>query len=162
MKIRCKMASTQNRNLADTVTRLTISVMSRIARDEQFCSKGLDVTLYQLQFLRVLMLRGESSMRTLCDELYLSPSSASLIADRLAKQNLIRRREDENDRRIVNLRLSPKGEKLMHAILDSRKRRWQAIMASLGKEDRLALLDAWKRLDSILAKSEKHQAAKSK
>jgi DNA-binding MarR family transcriptional regulator len=61
----------------------------------------LDMTMGQLKAVMLLVPTGRVRSRELADALGIAPSAATPLVDRLVKQKLARRVDDETDRRIV-------------------------------------------------------------
>ena len=95
-----------------------------------------DVTLPQFRALVVLATRGEQRSIDIAEELGVNPSTGSRMADRLVRKGLIRRVRSTGDRRVVQLRLTPAGLRLVDEVISRR----QADLAELVA----ATADLWK------------------
>lgn len=71
-----------------------------------------EITLTQLMVLRRLR-EGPLSASALGHALGLSPTSVTRLVDRLEARRLVERRRSEDDRRCVEIRLEPAGERLL-------------------------------------------------
>lgn len=81
----------------------------------------------------------------LADHLGISRATITRFLDGLQRDGLIERIPSKADRRSLVVRLSPRGAKLIRALLPERVRRIQALMAGLGAGDKkrlVALLSA--------------------
>jgi DNA-binding MarR family transcriptional regulator len=72
--------------------------------------KGFNITVPQIQVLRVLKEDGPQSLVELSKKLESSTSSLSGIVDRLEKEGLVIRQRDQKDRRVVWISLTEKCE----------------------------------------------------
>jgi DNA-binding MarR family transcriptional regulator len=80
-----------------------------------------DVTLTQYRALVVLASRGPQTVAALAEELQVQASTASRLCDRLVRDRLITRSEDEHDRRRVQLVLTTAGRKLLDDVSTGRR-----------------------------------------
>ena len=78
------------------------------------------MTLQQMAALHILMFEGPMSVTALTDRIGLSLSATSSLLQRLVEQGLVRRVEDEKDRRQKVITLTPAGRKLIEKMMQSR------------------------------------------
>ena len=82
------------------------------------CS-GHDLTARQFAaFLTVYMADGPLTLAALASSLGVSPAGASQITDRLVRLDLLGREEDQDDRRRVRIRQTPRGADLFRQMAD--------------------------------------------
>jgi len=74
---------------------------------------SLDLTMPQLKVVLLLFLNGPERMGTIASALGVSLATATGVVDRLVEKDMVTREGDPNDRRIVLIRLSDQGEKLI-------------------------------------------------
>jgi MarR family transcriptional regulator, 2-MHQ and catechol-resistance regulon repressor len=90
--------------------RATESVVARLShqlRDEN----GLTVS--QFGALEALLHLGPMSQRDLGTKLLKSSGNITMVVDNLEKRDLVERRREGNDRRVVTVYLTPKGRQLI-------------------------------------------------
>jgi DNA-binding MarR family transcriptional regulator len=75
-----------------------------------------DLTLTQLRALSVIRRRDGMRMSELGTELGIGAAAASALADRMARRQLIVRRPDPDDRRIVRLEVAKRGRSLLERL----------------------------------------------
>lgn len=97
-------------------------------------STETELTDRQLLMLRALQEQGPSPPRLLCPILGVTPADVTGISDRLAKKGLLRKARQEEDRRVVLLSLTPRGERLADESLEWRMRRMAKLFRVLPKE----------------------------
>jgi long-chain acyl-CoA synthetase len=107
----------------------------------------VDLTLPQFRVLGILA-EGSSAASRLADRLAVRPPSITALIDGLVARGLVDRRQEEDDRRRVALRLTKEGER----ILTEADKAVDAYIASLAgylpsKEEAMALrsLELWGR-----------------
>ena len=74
---------------------------------------SLDLTMPQLKVVLLLFLNGPERMGTIASALGVSLATATGVVDRLVEKDMVTREGDPNDRRIVLIRLSDQGEKMI-------------------------------------------------
>jgi DNA-binding MarR family transcriptional regulator len=103
----------------------------------------LDLSITQMKTLNVLAACGqELSVKDLADRLGLSLPGTSRTADALLRRGWLERREDEQDRRMKRLRITPAGRDLIERIDAARLQGVEQYTASLSPEQRSRLAAA--------------------
>jgi DNA-binding MarR family transcriptional regulator len=103
----------------------------------------LGVTLTQFKIMHLLDFAGEERTPSeLARTIGLSPAAASRAADALARQGILRRRDDGEDRRVKWLSLTAKGHKVLAHLTDARVNAVARLTGSLDDEQRAALSEA--------------------
>ncbi|MGF1551095.1 MAG: MarR family winged helix-turn-helix transcriptional regulator [Paracoccaceae bacterium] len=74
----------------------------------------IGLTYPQYLLMLVLWQDGDRTVRQLADRLKLSPSAVTPLVDRLEAADLVRRRRDDNDRRVVHVELTERGAATEH------------------------------------------------
>ena len=95
---------------------------------------GIDVTLPQYRALVVVGSRPAVSVGDLAAALDTHPTTATRMCDRLVGKGLLRRVQAVGDRRAVELHLTAGGRRLLHRVVDRRRRDLAAIVARSGPE----------------------------
>lgn len=82
-----------------------------------------ELSLSQMQLVRMIRNREETTITELAELLQVSPPSASVMVDRLVEKGIVTRQQSRADRRKVLVRISPEAikriEKIENAILFS-------------------------------------------
>lgn len=84
---------------------------------EKICKK-YNITQVQFEVLYLLYVSGDNSvkMSSLGDNLGMARSGVTILVDKMALTGLVIRRLDIDDRRIINVMLTAKGNKIMNDI----------------------------------------------
>lgn len=99
----------------------------------------LHLTIAQLKSLFFLSNHGSTSLGRLAEALGVTPTNTSGIIDRLVKRGLVSRSENPENRRMLSIRTTEKGEQLISG-LRSRKHGYMAqVLDRLPGEDLAAL-----------------------
>jgi DNA-binding MarR family transcriptional regulator len=90
----------------------------------------LDLTMGQLKAVMLLVPTGRVRSRELADSLGIAPSAATPLVDRLVKQQLAKRVDDETDRRIVWIHPTPAAQAVYEDLLAAK----EDVLAEVFKE----------------------------
>jgi len=93
---------------------------------------GLPLTIAQLKSLFFIRNQGSTNSGTLAAALGVTPTNTTGIIDRLVKQGLVSRTENPDNRRMLLLRVTDKGEELVAKL---RERRREHMSEVLGRMD---------------------------
>jgi len=123
-----------------------------VRRERNAVSLGL-ITLPQFLGLSFLRANPGAPVKAFAATLGLQLSSASGLLDRLAKLGLLKRTHSTEDRRVVRLHLTLKGEQMVDEITEQKKESVSRIFATLTPEERTVYLElmqkAVRNLDEI-------------
>jgi DNA-binding MarR family transcriptional regulator len=100
---------------------------------------GLPLTIAQLKSLFFISNQGSTNLGNLARALGVTPSNVTGIVDRLVEQNLVSRKENPENRRMLSLRVTAMGEELV-ASLRERRRGYMSEALARMNEDELATL----------------------
>ena len=94
-------------------------------------------------------------MSGLAERIRLSLSSVTGLIDRLVDKKLVCRDRSREDRRVVNVELTPEGRELHKSVLESQIQFARGLMKTLSAEEQDALLALFGKLsDKIKAANE--------
>jgi len=79
-------------------------------------------------------------MGKLSSEIYLAESAATRLVNRLVNLNLVKRRGDENDRRVVRVALTSYGRQLSRLVFERRSFRFNNLAEHLNPSERENLI----------------------
>lgn len=105
-----------------------------------------------LQFLTVKLVHeeGEVRMKDMARILSITPASVTSLVDGLVTMDLLERIADRRDRRIVRLRLTATGRRLLDDTESRAKRQMRSIFSRLSSSDRSSLVSVLEKLAGIL------------
>jgi DNA-binding MarR family transcriptional regulator len=101
-----------------------------------------EVSLPQLRLLVILASRGAQSLNEVARNLEIHASNATRACDRVVEAGLVRRQDDPNDRRLLQLTLTRRGEQLVERVMDHRRRHIEQLLAQMPSDQRAALAEA--------------------
>jgi DNA-binding MarR family transcriptional regulator len=98
-----------------------------------------DLTEVQLACLRFVFLHPDPSVGAIADGLSFSNAASAKLVDRLVKKKLLSREEDQQDRRVLKIKLTPEGQKLLDTIEKIEAQQFDAVLQRLSPEEHTAL-----------------------
>lgn len=116
---------------------------------------GLGLTLTQIRVLYVLRQDGGSPAGFLAERLRVTPPTLTRIVDRLARLGLVRRREDDEDRRLVRHYLTARGSETLAELERTGRAFLTEILRQLPREKLERLLCALEDLSQAAEAVEK-------
>jgi DNA-binding MarR family transcriptional regulator len=103
----------------------------------------LDLSMSHVKALQVLADCGcELSVKEVSGELGLSLPGGSRTVDALLRRGYLERREDENDRRMKRIGITPAGREVARQIVGARLEGLEEFTSALSREQRSRLMSA--------------------
>ena len=115
----------------ETIPRVANSVRVHI---HQIVSENFEISAEQFHILRHIR-KGNSSVSELAAIRQISRSAISQAVDLLVEKGLIARRENSEDRRYVDLDLTPAGDELLNAMIKKNRAWMMERLATLDSEE---------------------------
>ncbi len=109
------------RQFVDEIQKLFPLIMRYLEDEASRELIGLEVTPSQMNALFALYGVDDLPMGELADQMGLTESAATRLVDRLINMNLVRRGRDDQDRRVVRVRLSTYGRQLAELVFERRQ-----------------------------------------
>lgn len=140
-----EQAPTETNVLADRL-RITLIRLGRQLRRQD--PPGLNITLYSA--LAALAYKGELALGELADFEHVPSSAATRIADKLEHAGYAVRKPNPNDRRGVNLAITPQGRRIVETRRNQGNAWLAERLAGLSADQQRALADALDVLDVVV------------
>ncbi|MGO9011984.1 MAG: MarR family winged helix-turn-helix transcriptional regulator [Bryobacteraceae bacterium] len=93
------------------------------------------VTASQMKLLKLVGTTDSYTLGDVASFLRFSNAAASKTVDRLVRRDLLRRTEDQRDRRVLHLHLTRAGRRLLAAYENARQRKLQSIFVQFPPEE---------------------------
>jgi DNA-binding MarR family transcriptional regulator len=100
-----------------------------------------DITLPQFRALVVVASRERVTVNDLAASLDIHGSTATRLCDRLVAKRLLRRERTDEDRRVIHLRLTAGGKRLVERVTARRRADLTTIASRMPANGRAALLE---------------------
>lgn len=81
----------------------------------------LNITIPQFTALQILIRNGDMTIGDLSKKMALACSTITDLVDRMEKSDLVTRKKDESDKRVVIVEVLPKGHDILEQVLDKRR-----------------------------------------
>jgi MarR family transcriptional regulator, organic hydroperoxide resistance regulator len=115
---------------------------------------GLGITPSQINALLVLYFHEDLTMGKLSSEIYLAESAATRLVNRLVNLNLVKRRGDDKDRRVVRVTLTSYGRQLSRLVFERRSFRFNNLAQHLDENERENLIVSLQSVMRVFEKLE--------
>ena len=113
---------------------------------------GFSVNMSQLKAMTVFSEDIPLSMGELCKMANVKMPSMTEVVDRFEKEGVLERIRDNEDRRVVKVKMTAKGKKMHREVLKRRADELTKIFGVLTTQDREKLVDSLKSVSEILTK----------
>ncbi len=110
----------------------------------------LRLTIAQLKSLFFISNHGSTSLGKLAAALHVTPTNTTGVVNRMLKRGLITRKTSPDDRRVLLLRTTSKGDQLVANLREGRRERMSEIFNRLSYDEAVALHQALKSLVKII------------
>lgn len=119
--------------------------------------KVYDLTISQLKVLKTVEFKGMVKMKDISEKLSIRPSAATYTVDSLIKEKLLERYRCEDDRRVVLIKITEKGKKVVDDIREIKGKVWRKILLQLDEEEVKDFLTIFKNTHKIIDKIRKNE-----
>jgi DNA-binding MarR family transcriptional regulator len=116
----------------------------------------LNLTIAQLKCLFFIDMEGSTNQKNLAAVLGVTPPNVTGILDRLVEHNMVTRQENESNRRMQIIKLTPKSKSLLDDLKDRRINYLGSLLEQMPIQDLEAFLQGLKSLQRL----EKEAASK--
>jgi DNA-binding MarR family transcriptional regulator len=115
---------------------------------------GQDYSFSQAMILQTLLMHRESKMNDLARFLGLTKANASGLVDRLVKKGLIARRQGKDDRRVVIVYLTAKGQKVARGLAEVHRRGLTKMMHRVRQHDLRVFIETLEQMAMGLSETQ--------
>ena len=136
----------------ERIARIYPLLMGRMGRLRTLVHEGMDLTYNQYKTLLTVADRRECSLGDLARELDVAMSSTSQMIERLVGQGLVHREQDAENRRQLNIRLTPEGDSLMRELREGILQGYARVLERLDDGEQEELVGAFETIAGILGK----------
>lgn len=130
------MAEMAISEFVDRVSEIMPVVMKGYFRQQAAGFHKLKITLPQFVVLDILSRHGESKMSDLAHFINVTTAAMTGIVDRLVRDGYLKRVNDPQDRRIIKVNLTSRGDKLVREASELRKQYFSTIFGMISQKER--------------------------
>ena len=121
--------------------------IGRLIREEICLSNCLaDFTQTEIEILKFLHNKKNTTMKAIADYLHIKPSSATPVIENLVKKGSIKRIKDKNDRRAIFIILTSKGLKSLQKKYKNIHKTIGKVFEKLNDKDKKILIKIFKKI----------------
>jgi DNA-binding MarR family transcriptional regulator len=120
--------------LVEEIIELQRQVNRALRRSESDAWMELTLTIAQLKSLFFISNERSTNFTGLARALRVTPSNVTGIVDRLVERGLVSRRENPENRRMLALELTDKGETLLASLRERKIGSFQRVLSCLSEE----------------------------
>lgn len=126
-----------------------------LTRQSGMIEKSGDITVSQIAILHLLKDLPKCKMTEIARFLHVTTSAATGTVDRMVKAGLLKRVREASDRRIINIKLTQKGERTINIIFKEREKMMIDIFKHFTSKEREAYLNTVKKMYGILTRGKR-------
>jgi DNA-binding MarR family transcriptional regulator len=119
---------------------------------ERNLASSVGLTITELRILKSLSISGPSPMVKFANALYMTPASITGLVDRLEAEKLVERERGSEDRRVVNVKLTSKGEDKLAVGLKLYNNFMKKALSALSEDETNELLRLLAKVAEIASK----------
>lgn len=135
-----KADPTSGAHFADAIVETIIYLYTESRRITKTAARELGLTGPQLTVMKLLETFGDLSLSSLSERIRAQNSTVTGIIDRMEREGLVERERSTSDRRVVFIKLTPKGAALAKTIEVEPMEIFRSVLLGLSKEDTKDLL----------------------
>jgi DNA-binding MarR family transcriptional regulator len=139
----------QERVISETMQALR-RIFRAIQDYSQEVSSQFGITGPQLWALKILSQNGQLSLSELSRMMYLHPSTITGVVDRLERKDLVLRKRDDRDRRVIKIELTPEGISLSKKTPNPIQGKMIYGLRSLKRNELHSIFDAVQKLTEMM------------
>jgi DNA-binding MarR family transcriptional regulator len=137
------------------------TIIQRIMTSYNDISKGINpkgllkinLTSAQIKLLTCFSNKDEMTMTQLSNNLSVSMPTMTAMVDRLVNSKMVERERDDMDRRVVRVKLTDAGKKILKKLIRIRRREMEKILMNLSEEEMESYLTSIEIVAKLLAKA---------
>ena len=131
----CKWGKQDKEKSIQEILELVKKMPQLMSRPDLNEWRKLTVPMAQLKALFLIVNSGEINSRTLAESLEVTPGNVTGIVDRLAEQDLVVRKPDPQDRRVIWLEATAKGKELLGKLMEIHIKQFALILDYMKPEE---------------------------
>ncbi|UCD55435.1 MAG: MarR family transcriptional regulator [Candidatus Omnitrophota bacterium] len=142
----------QVNEFAKEVLSIFPSIHGKVLKGQPAVLKEGKITLSQMLLLELVHAKRECKMSDVSKILGVTKSAITGITDRLLKMGFLRRARLQTDRRIVKIRLTPKGINIANKLKNYKLKMIRRLFATISQKERAQYLHILKKIQKNIQK----------
>lgn len=111
-----------------------------------------NITIPQFTALQILIYNGELTIGELSKKMSLACSTITDLVDRMENNELVVRKKDEKDKRVVRIEVLPLGHEIVGKVLEERVKYLEMKTSELTEEEKSSLSEGLESLYNAMKK----------
>lgn len=145
------MSNQISHSLSVELADITAQLFSNCHEKEIRHAAKYGVSIGEFRCLRILFQKKALTVNQVAQEMSITSSRVTRIVDGLVAKKLVRRLSDKNDRRVFNLSLTPKGEKLANELTQEHIKIHEQIIRQIPEESHQLTIEVLSQLNRAVA-----------
>ncbi|MCF6459808.1 MarR family winged helix-turn-helix transcriptional regulator [Clostridium sp. Cult3] len=112
--------------------------------------KDFNITIPQFTALQILIYNGDLTIGELSQKMGLACSTITDLIDRMENNQLVVRKKDQKDKRVVRIEVLPIGYEIVEKVLEERIRFLESKMKGLSEQEKAALDEGLESLYNVM------------
>lgn len=133
------MVSENNCNNVANIEKYLRKVDYIIRRKGREILNDFNITVPQFTALQILINNGDMTIGELSQKMALACSTITDLIDRMEKAELVIRKRDDKDKRVVRIEVLPKGFDILNRVLDKRREFLSSKLGNFSDRDKIEL-----------------------
>jgi DNA-binding MarR family transcriptional regulator len=113
-------------------------------------AKNCGLTIPQIMVLRAIDKLGDVTVKRISDDVFLSQATVTTILDRLEDKKLVLRVRSQQDKRVVNARLTPAGDEVLEFLPPLLHEQFIERFEALNDWEKNQILSSLQRIASMM------------
>ncbi|HVW66676.1 MAG TPA: MarR family transcriptional regulator [Candidatus Peribacteraceae bacterium] len=139
----------------DDIVSLALDLSRHLRRRLLACGKD-GTSFMRSHALAIIKESDNPTMKDFATSMKISASSATAFIDRLTKEGWVKRVPDPKNRKIIHLKITPKGNRIIAQSMQDKRAFLRDILTLLSTDDRKHLEHILQSLQSALAQNPSH------
>lgn len=137
---------------AQELNRHINALVERFVYAEASRGPSAELSRQELIAIRLLGYHGRHTMTLLAEEAGVAAASMTGIVDKLVERGLVSRQRRKNDRRVVEVTLTPKGVEAFHDCVELHMRLAREMLLALDEGEQEAMLATLRKITGVGSK----------
>lgn len=134
---------------AQELNRHINALVERFVYAEATKGPSAELSRQELIVVRLLGFHGRSAMTRLADEAGVAAATMTGIVDKLVARGLARRQRRKDDRRVVEVTLTPRGEEAFTDSVELHMRLAREMLLALDEDEQEAMLATLRKITGV-------------
>jgi DNA-binding MarR family transcriptional regulator len=124
-----------DKHLLDELISVHLQIKQAFAKQSHLSREDVATTMLQCSALGFLLTSKHATVGDVAGHLQLSLSSATQLVERLTKSELVKRKHDPSDRRIIRLSITENGIKELENMQEKMRNKLEKIFSKIPEQD---------------------------